>query len=378
MSWSAVPVKHILHLVPAEPFGGAQRLVIALAALQCRSGDTAEIVFTAANPGSAALALAAAKEAGASATAHCGSTWSQLRSLRRRISSPELSIVHFHVAPPWAVLAMPARPRAVLVSHLHTRPLLMVHPPTRRRRLEFALTRALMRRCDQLIAISQWTANAWRLADAQLSPSVVFNGIALPNLPPAPLPPTERPFTLGMASRLSDRKGVEEFLALAVAVHARAPDIRFVIAGHGPLRAQYEAEALRLGIAHVLRWEGFVEDMASFWSVLDLAAFTPPFEPFGLRLIEPIAYGVPVAAFRTDTGSDEVIERCRGVAAVPYGETAALAEIVICLRDLPDERHRMASDGFLDLHGHFSLEAMVDGIACVYANALALRAGRAG
>ncbi len=154
-------------------------------------------------------------------------------------------------------------------------------------------------------------------------------------------------------------------------VHRRNPKIRFRIAGEGPARAEYEALALENGLGEALSFLGFVEDMAHFWARAHLAAFTPPFEPFGLRLIEPIAHGVPSIAFLNNSGSDEVVERCRGIEAVPYGETQALAELALAIAEDPDRLFRMAEEGRQDLRRHFSLEAMVDGINAVYQKALA-------
>ena len=298
-----------------------------------------------------------------------GGPLAQMRGLRAALTKYAPEIVHLHLPSP-VTLAVLAPPRHFgLIAHLHTRPVLAVHRPTPARRLTALAQSILHSQCDGLIAISNWVANAWRTSDPRLAPSVVHNGVNLPAQPGTPRP--AGPFTVGMGSRLSGRKGVEEFLDLAAAVHAQAPDIIFRIAGDGPRRAHYEACAADLGLTKVVTFEGFVADMTGFWRRLDLAAFTSPFEPFGLRLVEPVAAGTPVVAYRTGTGADEVIDHCRGVTAVPYDEPAALAQRILSLREASAERTRMAIEGRQDIARSFETGVMAAGVAGVYHEALA-------
>jgi glycosyltransferase involved in cell wall biosynthesis len=79
------------------------------------------------------------------------------------------------------------------------------------------------------------------------------------------------------------------------------------------------------GLERIVSFAGFVSPIGRFWADVDLAAFTSPCESFGLSLIEPVAAGVPAVGYLTGAGSDEVIARCRGIEAVPYGDADALA-----------------------------------------------------
>jgi len=189
-----------------------------------------------------------------------------------------------------------------------------------------------------------------------------------------PEKPLSDVFTVGMASRLSEKKGIEEFLDAAATIHSRAPEIRFRIAGDGPFRDIYEQRAFELGLKEAVTFEGFTSDMAAFWRKLDLAAFNSPFEPFGLRLTEPVAAGTPVVAYRTGTGSDEVIDRCRGVAAVPYGDASAFADTVLALKADDVARKRMARQGRADIAANFAIEVMEVGVSEVYSHAINGRA----
>jgi glycosyltransferase involved in cell wall biosynthesis len=362
----------VLHVAPGAPYGGAQRLVADLAVAQCAAGMTSAVVWL----GESKLAqdtLAGRLESSVVE----GSRLGRIGELKRAVRAFRPDIVHLHLPPPWMQFALPRRREFSLVVHLHTRPALLTHEGGLKFRLSAWLDRRLLARAGQIVAISDWIEAAWREAYPRdrLPLRVIYNGVPLPT-PHGGFrnpPRGDGPFVLGMASRLAASKGVEEFLQLAARLHRQAPDIRFLVAGEGPMRETYEEQASRLGLSDVLAFEGFVSDMAAFWARLDLAAFTAPFEPFGLRLIEPLAHGVPVIAYRTGTGSDEVIERCRGITAEPYGNLGALAARAIELRDSPHERRQMAADGLDDVRTHFSAEVMTRQIASVYERVLASR-----
>lgn len=345
----------IIHCVPGAPFGGAQRLAIDLACQQRSNGEDASVLLLS----NGEQATAACKAAGVP-VATCGS--GLRRPLRAHKAMAQADIIHLHMPPPWLAPFLPSGPAKLL--HLHVRPAVLVHPPSWRVTVDGIGNRAILKKMDRVIAISDWIAEAWRGQFADVLPpvSVIHNGIRLPQLQPR----AEGPFTIGVACRLSPLKGMEEFIEVAGEVHRLAPDIRFKVAGEGPSLAHYRELADSAGLADALRFEGFVDDMAGFWPGADLCLFTPPFEPFGLRLIEPVGHGVPVAAYLTGSGSDEVVRLCRGIAAVPYGEAGKLAELVLALRHDPLRLASMAKEGREDVETHFSLEMMTARIAQAY------------
>jgi len=364
----------ILHMVCAAPFGGAQRIVIDLAAAQRSAGLSAGILWLNATAGDRHGLSAGDNDLFAG-----GSHWSRVRAVRRILREHRPDVVHLHIPPPWLGVALPTSRRFALVSHLHVRPTLHVHRRTFGRTVTAWLNGALLIRSDRLVAVSAWVEAAWRKAypGRDLPVQVIYNGVTLPHIEAeaSPAQPARR-FTVGMASRLSDRKGVEEFIDLAARIHELAPEIRFEIAGEGSARQLFETQARNKGLADVLVFRGFIADMASFWSGLDLAAFTAPFEPFGLRLIEPIAHRVPVVGYRNQSGSDEIIDCCRGVAAVPYADVEGLAREVLRLADAPRERERMVADGLADVERLFTLPVMEKAVRDAYAAVRSRRASK--
>ncbi len=77
-------------------------------------------------------------------------------------------------------------------------------------------------------------------------------------------------FTVGICARLEPCKGHSVFLEGAKIALRRLPQakFRFLIAGSGSLEGFLKEEAQRLGIAHAVRFLGFVSDMAPLWHIL--------------------------------------------------------------------------------------------------------------
>jgi glycosyltransferase involved in cell wall biosynthesis len=358
----AIGILKVTHLIPSAPFGGAQNLAIDLAAAQRAAGIDAAMLSL--GPGDQ-FTQAALRAEVPNRTA--GRGWRRILGARR--GTEQADLLHLHLPPPWLILALPHGPAKVL--HLHVRPPRQVHARTVRRRAEDVAERALLAQCDHLIAISDWVKDAWDAQYPRLRApvSVVYNGVQVPSVRVR----EPGPFTIGVACRLSDRKGIEEFVEMAALVYREEPKVRFRIAGDGPLRERYERLCNEAGLADAVTLEGFVGDMSAFWTRTDLAAFTPPFEPFGLRLIEPVAHGVPVIAYRNGSGSDEVLDRCRGIASVPYGDPDGLAQLALNLMRDPARLDNMARTGRQDVQERFSLPAMTKGVLETYLTTLAKR-----
>jgi glycosyltransferase involved in cell wall biosynthesis len=97
---------------------------------------------------------------------------------------------------------------------------------------------------------------------------------------------------------LEPRMGLSELLRAMPAVRAAHPDVRLVVAGHGPLAATLRAETAALGLETAVRFAGFVPeaDLPAFYGAADLFVIpTQALEGFGLVTLESLACGTPVA-----------------------------------------------------------------------------------
>ncbi len=114
------------------------------------------------------------------------------------------------------------------------------------------------------------------------------------------------PFTIGYLGRLVPEKGVQHLLeAFALLKNSKA---KLLIVGNGPLRADLEQKAVRLGLADKIRWvaamdQSQVPDYLNCMDVMVLPSLTTPTwkEQFGRVIIEAQACGVPVIG--SDSGA---------------------------------------------------------------------------
>ena len=139
-------------------------------------------------------------------------------------------------------------------------------------------------------------------------------------IPPPPTPNFQIPVDLLFAGQLIRGKGVQ--LLLEAMARMRSPRTLDVV-GSGNMEAKLKAQAVRLGLAERVRWQGYQANPQD-WMRAAKCVVVPSFwqEPYGLVAAEAVALGRNVVAF----GIGGLPEACQGKATlVPPGDVDALA-----------------------------------------------------
>ncbi|WP_052360238.1 glycosyltransferase [Solidesulfovibrio alcoholivorans] len=123
--------------------------------------------------------------------------------------------------------------------------------------------------------------------------------------------------------RLAPQKGFDLLLAAVAAM--RTPGVRLTVLGEGGERAALLAQAASLGIADAVRFPGFQANPYPYMRHADLFVLASRYEPFPNAVLEALALGAPVAAFRCPGGIAEIVEEGRDGLTAPAGDVAALA-----------------------------------------------------
>lgn len=176
-------------------------------------------------------------------------------------------------------------------------------------------------------------------------------------------PQVKRPFTVGYAGRLVSEKGIATLLAAARAL----PDVRFRVAGDGPLAEQLRREPQFELLGTLPRGE-----MGPFWQSVDVLAVpsltTPRWaEQFGRVIVEAMGAGVPVIG-----SSSGAIPEVIGEAGLvfPEGDAQALAEALRRLRDHPEQRAALTEAGFARVRRCYSHNVIMSRTVAFYNDVL--------
>jgi phosphatidylinositol alpha-1,6-mannosyltransferase len=136
-------------------------------------------------------------------------------------------------------------------------------------------------------------------------------------------------------ARLQPHKGVDVVLRALPAILARAPDVRYAVAGTGPERERLKKLAQKMGVAERVWFLGEVGErdlpalynLASVYVGASRRAERLGVEGFGISLVEASACGLPVVAGKSGGIPDAVRDGETGF-LIPPEDPAAVAEAV--------------------------------------------------
>ncbi|CAM3660285.1 glycosyltransferase [Nocardioides zeicaulis] len=254
-----------------------------------------------------------------------------------RTGADDYDVVHnnsLHHLP----VAMSSALDVPVLTTLHTPPLPM---------LESAL--ALSPRPPRFVAVSDWTAAAWRHV---VDSDVVLNGLDLRDWPVG---------DGGGPAVWSGRLVREKAPHLAIDA-CRAAGVPLVLAGPAAQDPTYFAEQVAPRLGDGVHYAGHLTaaQLSEVVRTASVAVVTPMWdEPYGLVAAEALASGTPVAAFARG-GLPQVLSPESGVLAAP-GDVEALAGAVLAARDLDRGAVRAHAEATC------SADAMVEGYLRQYA-----------
>lgn len=248
---------------------------------------------------------------------------------------------------------------------------------SRPKRWQFILDRLTGLWCQERIAVSGFVArfHAGKIGTSPDKVTVIPNGIDLERFhPPGDeqrrearrhlnLPPDG--LVVGAMGRFDPQKGLDIYLDALELLAEDYPEVEFILAGYGPLGAEYQLRCESGPLAGRVRFPGEQADPVTFYHALDILAFPSRYEGFGLVLAEAMACGVAVVAsdlpvVREVAGDDEPAARlCK------TEDTQSLADSLRQLLDDEKLRERYSQQGAVRACD-FSLDKMVSSYERLY------------
>jgi glycosyltransferase involved in cell wall biosynthesis len=176
----------------------------------------------------------------------------------------------------------------------------------------------------------------------------------------------DRP-VIGTVGRLEPRKGTTTLLAAFAALRAQGRhDAALVVVGDGPLRAELDLEAGRLGIAPHVQLLGDRADVGAVLSALDVFVLPSRTEGMSNALLEGMAMALPVVATAVG-GTPEVIADGQSGLLVPADEPVAMAGAMGHLLDDPALAARLGAAARQTVEARYGARSMVRRLEAVYA-----------
>jgi len=227
---------------------------------------------------------------------------------------------------------------------------------------------------EQLLTSGQWVA---AVSDAILKQarnflpsitprsSIVYDGLDIPALPPAPLDFSHP--TLLCLGRLTSEKGFDTAVASFARVVRHVPRARLIIAGDGPERPSLERTVRTLGLQAAVEFLGWVtpDRVPALLNDVTLVLVPSRYEAFGLTALEAAQMARPVVATRVGGLPEVVVDGETGLLVEP-DDPAALARAIVTLLQDRVRADRLGQAARKRAQHVFSLKRCVDAYESLY------------
>jgi glycosyltransferase involved in cell wall biosynthesis len=138
---------------------------------------------------------------------------------------------------------------------------------------------------------------------------------------------SEKKIVIGALGRMVDKKGFFDFIEALKILKARGINFKAILAGNGELYNTLRNASKDLS---ELEFPGWVKDKKDFYNTIDIFCQPSHFEPFGLTIIEAMAYAKPVISTDCDGPSEIIIDNKNGF-LVKKKNPQEIAEVIIKL-----------------------------------------------
>lgn len=175
----------------------------------------------------------------------------------------------------------------------------------------------------------------------------------------------EDDFLVGIVAHLADHKGHKYLIRAAGILKEKAPKIKFIIVGEGPLKMQLTRQASESHVGDIVFFLGFREDVPQILGSLDLFVLSSYLEGLGSSLLDAMACRLPIVATNVG-GIPEVVTHGETGLLVPPRNPKALAGAILKLYENRELAVQLAEKGFAQVHKKFSAEAMAGKVVNLY------------
>jgi glycosyltransferase involved in cell wall biosynthesis len=167
----------------------------------------------------------------------------------------------------------------------------------------------------------------------------------------------------------TDIKGHPWLIAAAPKVVEQFPNARFVFAGDGKQRAEFERQALDLGLTDNVLFLGRRNDIPEILRSCDIAVLPSKAEGLPNAVLEYMCAGLPTVATAVGGNAEIVRDGVTGLLVPPQNSDALAIAMLRLLKD-PDLARKIAKDSHQYVIENFSFGRLVREIDELYSELL--------
>lgn len=245
--------------------------------------------------------------------------------------------------------------------------------------------RVWLRRLQNLSTIVLTNANAVRdavAAENHIAPSkirVIYNGVDLERFSAKSRDRTwltpnagQEKWVVLVGNMHTDVKGHPCLIESAERVVREFPGVRFVLAGDGEQRQNFEQQVAQLGLQNNFLFLGRRDDVPRLLACCDIAVLPSRAEGLPNAVLEYLAAGLPTVASQVG-GNAEIIQDGKTGLLVPPENPSALSDALLRLLRDPDLAVSLGNHGREYVISEFSFRRMIENTDQVYTELLRQR-----
>ncbi len=174
---------------------------------------------------------------------------------------------------------------------------------------------------------------------------------------------------IGTVGNLREVKDHRTFIKVASEISRKFQNIRFLIAGKGPLERELKEFAELLGIRKKIVFIGFIKEIEKIYSAIDIFILTSFWEGCPLSVLEAMSFGIPVVSFSVGD-VPYIIQNGRDGFVVKDRDFTELIEKIELLVKNKTLRNKIGKNAKEKIIREFTVEKMVKRYMNVYINLL--------
>lgn len=214
--------------------------------------------------------------------------------------------------------------------------------------------------CDSIVVYSPSLIMEWGLSRYAKKIVIGYEQYVNFDLFKSEYPPSKRENVIGFVGRLSEEKGIIEFLEAAKSIHRQIPDTTFFVCGDGPLKEFCIRYIKENGLNDSIKMTGWLthKELPAYLNMIKILVLPSYTEGLPNIMIESMACGTIFVGNRVGSIPDIVIDGVNGFILENNTPNTIASNLVTILgrRDLD----KISTAAILNVHLKFTFQKAVD------------------